>query len=132
LSKQETFAFATLLDQKTKTNRLQNDVIEIKNNERITNKIFSQYAEFQDVFSKMNVHKLFKHDLQNHVIETLSSCEFFFDSIYNLFVAELKILKTYINEYIKKKFITKFVSFANAFIFFLKKFDDKLRLCVDY
>ncbi len=51
----------------------------------------------------MNAHKLSKHNSQNHVIETLFNREFFFDSIYNLFVAKLKILKIYIDEYIKKK-----------------------------
>ena len=56
--------------------------------------------------------------------------ESLFDSIYNLSAAELKILKTYIDEYMKKKFITKFVSSANVFIFFVKKFDDNLCLCV--
>ncbi len=80
----------------------------------------------------MNAHKLFEHDFQNHSIETLFDREFFFDSIYNLFVAKLKILKTYIDEYMKKEFIIEFVSFASVFIFFVKKFDDKLCLCVNY
>ncbi len=80
----------------------------------------------------MNAHKFFKHDSQNHVIKISFNREFFFDSIYNLFVAELKILKTYIDEYIKKRFIIKFVSFTNVLMFFVKKSNDKLRLCVDY
>ncbi len=80
----------------------------------------------------MNAHKLFEHDSQNHAIETLFNREFFFDSIYNLFAAKLKILKVYIDEYMKKEFIIEFVSSASALIFFVKKFDDKLRLCVNY
>ncbi len=81
---------------------------------------------------KINAHKLSKYDSENHVIKTLFNRESFFDSIYNLFVAKLKILKAYIDEYMKKEFIIEFVSFANAFIFFVKKFDDKLYLCVNY
>ncbi len=80
-------------------NHIQNDDVKIKNNERITNEIFFQYAKFQDIFSKMNAHKFFKHDFQDYVIEILFNRESFFNSIYNLFAAELKILKTYIDEY---------------------------------
>ncbi len=101
LSKSEAFAFAILFDQKTRTNCIQNDNVKIKSSERIINEIFSQYAKFQDIFSKMNAHKFFKHDFQDHIIKTLFNCEFFSDSIYNSFAAELKILKTYINEYIR-------------------------------
>jgi hypothetical protein len=132
LSKSKAFAFAILFDQKTKMNRIQDNDVEIKNNERIINEISSQYAEFHDIFSKIDAHKLSKHDSQNHIIKILSSREFFFDSIYNLFAAELKILKTYIDKYMKKKFIRKSMSFANILIFFVKKFDDKLHLCVNY
>ncbi len=80
----------------------------------------------------MNAYKLSEHDSQNHVINTLFDRESFFDSIYKLFVAELEILKIYIDEYMKKKFITKFVSFTNTFIFLVKKSNNKLRLCVNY
>jgi hypothetical protein len=121
-----------LVRLETKMNHIQNNDVKIKNNERITNEILFQYAKFQDIFSKMNAHKLFEHDSQNHVIEILFDRESFFDSIYNLFVAELIILKTYIDEYMKKRFIIKFVLFASVFILFVKKLNDKLRLCVNY
>jgi hypothetical protein len=62
LSKLETLAFAILFDQKTRMNRIQSDDVEIKNNELITNEIFSQYTEFHNIFSKMNAHKLSEHD----------------------------------------------------------------------
>ncbi len=80
----------------------------------------------------MNAHKLSEHDFQNHVIKSLSNREFFFDLIYNLFVAELKILKIYIDEYMKKKFIIEFVLFANVLILFVKKSNDKLCLYINY
>ncbi len=76
LSRSKTFAFATLLDQKTRTNRMQNENVEIKNNERSTNEILSQYKKFQDIFLKINAHKLFKHDSKNVMIERNQfSCE---------------------------------------------------------
>jgi hypothetical protein len=80
----------------------------------------------------MKAHKFSKQDFHDHVIEILSSCDFFFDLIYNLSTTKLKILKNYIDEYIKKNFIIKFVSFAKILIFFVKKTNDKFRLCVNY
>ncbi len=81
LSKSKTFAFAILFDQKTSTNCIQNKNVKIKNNENITNEMSFQYTKFRDLFSKMNAHKLFEHDFENHVIKTLFDREFFFDSI---------------------------------------------------
>ncbi len=62
LSKSKAFAFAILFDQKMRMNCILNDDAKIKNNERITNEISSQYAKFQDIFSKMNAHKISEHD----------------------------------------------------------------------
>ncbi len=133
MSESEAFAFATLFNLESRRERL---LIVIKktneNNSRISNEISSQYVAFQDIFFEMKTHKLSKHDFHNHVIEILSNRDSFFDSIYNLSITELKILKDYINEYMKKNFIIKFVSFTKAFILFVKKTNDKLRLCVNY
>ncbi len=41
LSKSEAFAFAILLDQKTRMNRIQSDNVKIENSERVTNEISS-------------------------------------------------------------------------------------------
>jgi hypothetical protein len=103
-----------------------------ENNDKISNEISFQYFAFQDIFSEIKTHKLSEHDFHDHVIEILSSRDSFFDSIYNLSATKLKILKDYIDEYMKKNFIIEFVSSAKVFILFVKKTNDKLRLCVDY
>jgi hypothetical protein len=54
------------------------------------------------------------------------------DLIYNLFLIELKILKSYIENNLIKDFITSNVFFSSALILFIKKKDDELHLCVDY
>ncbi len=127
------FAFAILLSVDSKRERL---LILIQkadeNNDKINNEISSQYFAFQDIFFEVKAHKLSEHDFHDHVIEILSNRDSFFDSIYNLSATELKILKNYIDEYMKKNFIIEFVSFAKVFIFFVKKTNDKFRLCVDY
>jgi hypothetical protein len=103
-----------------------------ENNDKINNEISFQYFAFQDIFFEMKTHKFFKHDFHDHVIEILSSRNFFFDFIYNLSTTKLKILKNYIDEYIKKKFIIEFISSAKVLILFVKKTNEKLRLCVNY
>ena len=55
-----------------------------------------------------------------------------FDSIYNLSTHELEMLRKYIDENLKKNFITLFIFSASVSILFVKKSDESLRLCVDY
>jgi hypothetical protein len=133
LFESKAFAFAILFSVDSKRERL---LIVIQkaneNNDKINNEISFQYFAFQDIFFEVETHKFFEHDFHDHVIEILSNRDFFFDSIYNLSTTKLKILKNYIDEYMKKNFIIKFVSFAKVFILFVKKTNDKLRLCVNY
>jgi hypothetical protein len=133
LFESKAFAFAILFIVDSRRERLLIVVQKTdENNDRISNEISFQYFAFQNIFSEVKAHKLFEHDFHDHVIEILSSRNSFFDSIYNLSATELKILKDYIDEYMKKNFITEFVSSAKVLILFVKKTNDKLRLCVNY
>jgi hypothetical protein len=133
LFESEAFAFAILFSVDQRRERL---LIVIQkadeNNDKVNNEISFQYFAFQNIFFEVKTHKLFEHDFHDHVIEILSNRNSFFDSIYNLSTTKLKILKNYIDEYMKKSFITEFVSFTKVFILFVKKTNDKLRLCVNY
>jgi hypothetical protein len=133
LFESKTFAFAILFNVDSRRKRFL-IVIQKKdeNNYKVNNEISSQYFAFQDIFFEVKAHKFFEHDFHDYVIEILSNRDSFFDSIYNLSATKLKILKDYIDEYMKKNFITEFVSFAKVFILFVKKTNDKLRLCVNY
>jgi hypothetical protein len=133
LLKSETLTFATLFNLESKKKQLL-IVIEKtnENNSKISNEISSQYVAFQDIFFEIKAHKFSKHNFHDYAIEILSNCDFFFDLIYNLSTTKLKILKNYIDEYMKKNFIIEFVSFAKILILFIKKTNDKLRLCVNY
>jgi hypothetical protein len=133
LSESKAFAFATLLNLESKRKWFLIVIEKInENNNKTSNEISFQYVAFQDIFSEIKAHKLSKHDSHDHAIEILSNRDFFFDLIYNLSTTKLKILKNYIDEYMKKSFIIEFMSFAKAFILFIKKTNDKLRLCVNY
>jgi hypothetical protein len=103
-------------------------IIEIENEHKLSEK----YQDFVDVFNKTNVDKLSEHDSQDHVIETIKNKLFSFESIYNLSITELKTLCEYLDEHLKKKFITFFNLSTRISILFVKKSSESLRLYVDY
>jgi predicted transport protein len=74
---------------------------------------------------------LLEHAAHDFIIN-IQEKNFFFDIIYNLLANELRILRVYIEKNLKKKFITSFTSFTAILILFIKKKDEKLRLCVNY
>jgi len=55
-----------------------------------------------------------------------------FDPIYQLSLAELEVVRTYITENLRKGFICHLQSPCGAPIVFVKKTDGTLRLCIDY
>ena len=55
----------------------------------------------------------------------------FFNFFYNLFITKFENFRKYLNDNFKKEFIVFFLSFANAFIMFVKK-EENLRFCVNY
>ena len=55
-----------------------------------------------------------------------------FGPIYNLESVELEILKTYIETNLANSFIRSFKSLAKAPIFFDKKLNNSLQLCINY
>jgi len=65
-------------------------------------------------------------------IDLIPGGQLFFGPIYSLTVPEMKALKEYIQENLRKKFIRKSKSPAGAPVIFVLKRDGTLRLCVDY
>jgi hypothetical protein len=83
-------------------------------------KKFEKYKDFVNVFDKMKINELLKHNSQNHEINTkikMSS----FESIYNLFVIEFQIFRKYFDEFLIKKFIVSSFSSTKISILFVKK-----------
>jgi hypothetical protein len=57
---------------------------------------------------------------------------FSFESVYNLSMIELELLKEYFDEFLTKEFIVFFSSFVDASILFVKKSKNNLKFCVNY
>ena len=98
-----------------------------------TTKVLSKYADFADVFFPKSATKLLKYmRINNHAIELVDDWKPLYGPIYSLNLMELETLKAYIDNNLTNGFIRPFKSLAGATIFFDKKPDGSLRLCIDY
>ena len=96
-------------------------------------RIFDEYKQWKHLFlKKITTKALFKHQTWNHEIVFKSNKTFTFEFIYAFFEKKLKILREYLNENLKKKFIRKSQSSIKYSILFVSKKNEKFRLCVDY
>jgi len=102
---------------------------DVQGKEEIINKY---YSDLKIVFEKKQAENLPPHRDYDIAIELIPGGQLYFGPIYSLTVQELKALKDYIKENLKKKFIRKSKSPAGAPILFVMKRDGTLRLCVDY
>ena len=75
---------------------------------------------------------LLQHKSWDHKILLISEILSKIGSIYTLFYTELEILRSYLDENLKKSFIQKVKTITEFFILFVLKKDGKLRLCVNY
>ena len=107
----------------------------LTNNKEQLNKeeiIKKYYYDLIIVFEKKNAEKLPPHREYDISIDLIPGGQLYFGPIYSLTATELKTLKEYIKENLKKKFIRKSKSPVGASVLFVKKHDGSLRLCVDY
>ena len=83
-------------------------------------KISFVYKNNIDVFDEIDANKLFKHRFRNYTIEIKNKI-FFFEFKYTLFIIELKILRKYLNDGLKQRFIVFFSTLTETFIMFVQK-----------
>ena len=101
-------------------------------NEALTS-IPIEYSDFADIFSPELASELLEHTgINDHAIELVDDWRPPYGPIYSLGPVELETLKTYIETNLKTGFIRPSKSPAGAPIFFDKKPDGSLQLCVDY
>ena len=93
----------------------------------------TEYSDFTDVFFPELASELLEHTgINDHAIELVDDRQPPYGPIYSLGPVELETLKTYIETNLKNGFIRPSKSPAGAPIFFDKKLDGSLQLCVDY
>ena len=101
-------------------------------NEALTS-ILTEYSDFAEVFSSELASELLEYTrIKNHAIELVDNQQPLYGPIYSLGPVELETLKTYIKTILASGFIRSSKSLVETSIFFDKKPNKNLRLCVDY
>ena len=95
--------------------------------------IFKKYSDFADIFYPKLALELLKHTgINDYAFKLVDDWQPSYGPIYSLKLVELETLKTYIKTNLANSFIRLSKSLAGAPIFFDKKPDRSLQLCVDY
>ena len=95
--------------------------------------VLAEYSDYSNVFSTENAAELPENtEMNEHAIKLEEGKQPPFGHIYSLGLVELKMLKTYIKTNLVNSPIRLSKSPAGASIFFDRKPDGSLRLCVDY
>ena len=84
------------------------------------------------MFFRIKVDKFSLYYFNNYKISLMLDKESSFNSIYDIFQNEFKILKKYLNNNFIKKFIRLNSFLITLFIYFARKFNKEFRLYVNY
>jgi hypothetical protein len=103
-----------------------------KSNIVIKNVLSIEYHEFLNVFDKKAFNIFVSHRFYDHKIVLKKNVIFEYTSLYKMFEKELKIVKKYLENNLKKEFIIANRSLFVSSIMFMKKTNESLRFCVDY
>ena len=96
-------------------------------------KLPQQYWEFAEIFSKKASDQLSLHkDKMNHNIILKNENNLTLSSLYSMSLKQLKLVKAYLKNHLKKGFIVlSDASYASS-VLFAKKPEGRWRFCVDY
>ncbi len=92
----------------------------------------SDYAAFQDIFSKQAATRLPPHRAWDCAIDLLPGAKLPKGRVYPLSIPERKAMEDYIQEALRQDFIRPSTSPAASSFFFVGKKDGGLRPCIDY
>ena len=91
-----------------------------------------EFHEFLDVFSRQAADKLPPHRPYDHRIELQPGKEHGYGPLYSMSRDELRVLKKYLDDNLRKGFIRPSSSPYSSPVIFARKSSGGLRLCVDY
>jgi hypothetical protein len=103
-----------------------------KSNIVIKNVLSIEYHEFLDVCDKKTFNILVSHRFYDHKIVLKKDAVFEYTSLYKMFEEKLKIIKKYLENNLKKRFIAASRSSFVSLVMFMKKTNESLKFCVDY
>jgi hypothetical protein len=95
--------------------------------------VFSfEYDEFLNVFDKKTFNIFVSHRSYDHKIVLKKNAISEYILLYKMFEKELKIIKKYLENNLKNRFIAISRSSFVSFVMFMKKMNESLKFCVDY
>ncbi len=103
-----------------------------KSNIVIKNVLSIEYHEFLNVFDKKAFNILVSHRFYDHKIVLKKNAVLEYTSLYKMFEKKLKIVKKYLENNLKKRFIATSRSSFVSLVMFMKKTNESLKFCVDY
>ncbi len=109
-----------------------NEMTSIMSLNELKKKISIVYHDFLNVFDREKTTQLPSHRSYNHKIELEDESQFSRSWLYLMSSYKLQKIKKYLEENLKKKFITFSKAFFASSILFVEKKDDSLRFCVNY
>ncbi len=109
-----------------------NEMIFIMSLNELKKKLSIVYHDFLNVFDKEKTTQLSLHQSYNHKIELEDESQFFRSWLYFMLSYKLQKIKKYLEENLKKKFITLSKAFFASSILFVEKKDSSLRFCMNY
>ncbi len=109
-----------------------NEMISVMSLNELKKKLLIVYHNFLNVFDREKITQLSSHQSYDHMIELEEESQLSRSWLYLMSSYKLQKIKEYLEENLKKKFITfSKASFASS-ILFVKKKDDSLYFCVNY
>ncbi len=109
-----------------------NEIISVMSLNELKKKLLIVYHDFLNVFDREKTTQLLSHQLYDHKIKLEEESQSSRSRLYLILSYKLQKVKKYLEENLKKKFITfNKASFASS-ILFVKKKDNSLRFCMNY
>jgi len=109
-----------------------NEIISVMSLNKLKKKLSIVYHDFLNVFDREKATQLPLHRLYNHKIELEEESQLSRSRLYLMLSYKLQKIKEYLEENLKKKFITFSKASFASLILFVEKKDDSLRFCMNY
>ncbi len=99
---------------------------------KLKKKLLIVYHDFLNVFDREKTIQLLLHQSYDHKIELKDESQSSRSWLYLMLSHKLQKIKKYLEENLKKKFITFSKALFASSILFIEKKDDSLRFCMNY
>ena len=109
-----------------------NEMTSVMSLNKLKKKLSIVYHNFLNVFDKKKITQLSSHQSYDHKIELEDENQSSRSQLYLMSSHKLQKIKKYLEENLKKKFITLSKAFFASSILFVEKKDDSLRFCLNY